>query len=116
MALRQQVRVLAIDLLVWNDEVATSIGCTHANVVSEVDHKVSEVSDIVHIRLVARLFVFLLVSLCPLKSQVREYDLWWSSASGLSSASPTVFVTYIWIQGVAPYQGRQSLVCQGQSV
>jgi hypothetical protein len=47
MTLSQQIRVLAIDLLVGYEEITRSVSRAHANIVSEIDSEISKISDIV---------------------------------------------------------------------
>jgi hypothetical protein len=53
MTLSQQVGVFPIDLLIGDEKVTTRISGAHANIVSKVDGKVPQISNVGQIRLVS---------------------------------------------------------------
>lgn len=81
MTLRQQIRVLAIDLLVGDEKITPGVSRAHADIVPEVDHKVSQIPDVSDVRLESRFFVYQSCTLCPLEPQVRKYNFRRGSAS-----------------------------------
>jgi hypothetical protein len=53
MTLGQQVGVFPIDLLIGDKEITTRVSGTHANIVSKVDGKVPQISNVGQTRLVS---------------------------------------------------------------